>query len=95
MAAARLQGHPGRDIEAIGKAELANGEQFISADRMKYNETTEEGEAEGAVRVEQRGDILEGSRLKFNLGSKTGELSQPSYRLKDASSRGHSDMLLF
>ena len=95
VAAERLQGHSGRDIEAIGKAELANGEQFISADRMKYNETTEDGEAEGAVRVEQRGDILEGSRLKFNLGSKTGELSQPSYRLKDASSRGHADMLLF
>ena len=48
-----------------------------------------------AVRVEQRGDILEGSRLKFNLASKTGELSQPNYRLKDASSRGYADMLLF
>jgi LPS-assembly protein len=95
VAAERLQGHPGRDIEAIGKAELANGEQFISADRMKYNETTEDAEAEGAVRVEQRGDILEGSRLKFNLASKTGELTQPSYRLKDASSRGHADMLRF
>ena len=58
---------------------------------MKYNEDTEDAEAEGGVRVEQRGDILEGSRLKFNLASKTGELSQPSYRLKDASSRGYAD----
>ncbi|MDE2365957.1 MAG: LPS assembly protein LptD [Betaproteobacteria bacterium] len=95
VAAERLQGHPGQDIEAIGKAELANGDQFISADRMKYNEMTEDGEAEGAVRVEQRGDILEGSRLKFNLGSKTGELSQPTYRLKDASSRGHAELVRF
>ena len=95
LAAERLQGHSGQDIEAVGKAELANGDQFISADRMKYNETTEDGEAEGAVRVEQRGDILEGSRLKFNLASKTGELSQPNYRLKDASSRGYADMLRF
>jgi LPS-assembly protein len=95
IAAERLQGHPGRDIEAVGKAELANGDQFISADRMKYQETTEDAEAEGSVRVEQRGDILEGSRLKFNLGSKTGELSQPNYRLKDASSRGHAEMLRF
>ncbi|SEL19558.1 LPS-assembly protein LptD [Nitrosovibrio tenuis] len=95
VAADRLQGHPGRDIEAIGKAELTNGDQFISADRMKYYETTEDAEAEGAVRVEQRGDILEGSRLKFNLASKTGELSQPSYQLKDASSRGSADLLRF
>jgi LPS-assembly protein len=95
VAAERLQGHPGRDIEAIGKAELASGEQFIAADRIKYYETTEDAEAEGAVRVERQGDILEGNRLKFNLATKTGELDQPSYRLKDASSRGYAEKLLF
>ena len=95
IAAERLQGHPGRDIEAIGKAELSNGEQFISADRMKYHEVTEDGEADGAVRIEKRGDILEGSQLKFNLANKTGELSKPNYRLKDASSRGHAEMMRF
>ena len=82
-------------MEAIGRAELNNGEQFISADRLKYRQDTEDAEAEGGVRVEQRGDILEGSRLKFNLASKTGELSQPTYQLKDASSRGYADMLMF
>ena len=95
VAADRLQGHSDREVEAIGRAELNNGEQFISADRLKYRQDTEDAEAEGGVRVEQRGDILEGSRLKFNLASKTGELSQPRYQLKDASSRGYADMLMF
>ncbi|PTR15726.1 MULTISPECIES: LPS-assembly protein LptD [unclassified Nitrosospira] len=95
VAADRLQGHSGKEVEAIGRAELNNGDQLISADRLKYRQDTEDAEAEGGVRVEQRGDILEGSRLKFNLASKTGELSQPSYQLKDASSRGYADMLLF
>jgi len=95
VAADRLQGHSDREVEAIGRAELNNGEQFISADRLRYRQDTEDAEAEGGVRVEQRGDILEGSRLKFNLASKTGELSEPTYQLKDASSRGYADMLMF
>ena len=95
VAADRLQGHSSKEIEAIGRAELATGDQLISTDRLKYRQDTEDAEAEGGVRVEQRGDILEGSRLKFNLASKTGELSHPSYQLKDASSRGYADMLLF
>ena len=95
VAAERLQGHVEKEIEAIGKAELSSGDQFISADRMKYYQETDEAEAEGRVRVEQRGDILEGSNLKFNLSSKTGQLSDPTYRLKDASSRGFAGTLLF
>lgn len=95
VAADRLQGHSGKEIEAIGRAELSNGDQFISAERMKYHQDTDDAEAEGSVRVEQHGDILEGSKLKFNLASKTGQLSQPNYRLKDASSRGYAETLLF
>lgn len=95
VSADRLEGHTGKEIDAIGKAELFNGDQFISADRMKYHQDTEIAEAQGGVRVEQRGDILEGSQLKFNLANKTGQLSEPSYRLKDASSRGSANMLLF
>ena len=95
VSADRLEGHTGREIDAIGKAELFNGDQFISADRMKYHQDTDIAEAQGGVRVEQRGDILEGSQLKFNLANKTGQLSEPNYRLKDASSRGNANMLLF
>ena len=95
VVADRLQGHVEQEIEAIGKAELSTGDQFISAERMKYNQSTNDAEAQGNVRVEKEGDILEGSNLKFNLLSKTGQLSEPSYRLKDASSRGYAGMLLF
>ncbi len=95
VTAERLQGHAEKEVEAIGRAELSSGDQFISADRLKYHQDTDDAEAEGGVRVEQRGDILEGSKLKLNLLSKTGELSDPSYRLKDASSRGYAGSLLF
>lgn len=95
IAADRLEGHVEQEVEAIGKAELFTGDRFVSADRMKYHQNTDEVEAEGGVRLEQRGDILEGSRLKFNLANKTGQLNDPSYRLSDASSRGNANMVLF
>ncbi|MDN5936114.1 MAG: LPS-assembly protein LptD, partial [Nitrosospira sp.] len=95
ISAERLQGHGEQEVEATGRAELFTGDRLVSADRMKYHQDTDEVEAAGGVRVEQRGDILEGSQLKFNLASKTGQLSEPRYRLKDASSRGHADALLF
>jgi LPS-assembly protein len=95
IAAENLRGHTEKEIEAIGRAELTSEDRFISADRMKYNQDTEEAEAEGGVRVERRGDVMEGSRLKFNLATKTGELSNPRYSLRDASSRGHASSVLF
>lgn len=95
IAADRLEGHAEQEVEAIGNAELFSGDRFVSADRMKYHQNTDVVEAEGGVRVEQRGDILKGSRLKFNLANKTGQLSDPNYRLRDASSRGDANMLLF
>jgi LPS-assembly protein len=95
IAAENLRGHTEKEIEAIGRAELTSEDRFISADRMKYNQDTEDAEAEGGVRVERRGDIMEGSRLKFNLATKTGELSNPRYSLRDASSRGHASSVLF
>ncbi|SCY36974.1 LPS-assembly protein [Nitrosospira sp. Nl5] len=95
IAADRLEGHVEQEVEAIGKAELFSGDRFVSADRMKYHQSTDTVEAEGGVRVEQRGDILEGSRLRFNLANKTGQLNDPNYRLRDASSRGNATMLLF
>lgn len=95
VSAERLEGHTENEINAIGKAEFFSGDQFVSADRMTYRQDENTAEAQGKVRVEQRGDILEGSQLRFNLVDKTGQLSEPSYRLKDAGSRGKANMLLF
>lgn len=95
IAAESLRGHTEKEIEAIGRAELTSEDRFISADRMKYHQDTEDAEAEGGVRVERRGDILEGSRLKFNLATETGELDNPRYSLRDTSSRGYAGSVLF
>ena len=89
-----IQGHNELEVEGIGNAELRSDGQIITADRMKYYQETDDIEVEGDVRVEQQGDVIEGSRLKMNLESKTGQMDHPSYQLKDGSSRGGAKTVL-
>ena len=89
-----IQGHNELEVEGIGNAELRSDDQIITANRMKYLQETDDIEVEGNVRVEQQGDVIEGSRLKMNLESKTGKMDNPSYQLKDGSSRGGAKTVL-
>ena len=93
----RMEGHVDQAIEAIGDVELRSGDKLILAKRIKYFQDTEEVVAEDGVRIENhgRGDILEGSQLRLKLENTTGQLSQLTYRLKNDSSRGSANLLLF
>lgn len=91
----RIEGFAERHMEAIGKAQILQGDQFISADRIKYYRATQEVEVKGKVRFERDRDVLEGSNLKLFLDSKTGELSLPHYTLKDGGGRGAGQLFLF
>ncbi len=89
-----IQGHNELEVEGIGDAKLQSGDQVITANRMKYYQDTDDIEIEGDVRVEEQGDVLEGSQLKMNLESKIGQMDQPSYSLEDGSSRGGAKTVL-
>ena len=89
-----IQGHNELEVEGIGNAELRSGDKVITANRMKYLQDTDDIEVEGDVRLEEQGDVMEGSRLKMNLESKIGQMDQPNFSLKDGSSRGSADRVL-
>jgi len=89
-----IQGHNELEVEGIGNAELRSGDLVLTANRMKYHQDTDDIEIEGDVRLEDQGDVLEGSRLKMNLESKIGQMDQPNFILKDGSSRGGADRVL-
>lgn len=94
MEAELLQGHNEREIEGIGRAEMRSGDYIITAEKMKYFQNTDDAEVEGDVRIEQNGDVLEGSRLKLNMESKIGRMDKPRYHLKDDTSHGSADTVL-
>ena len=43
----RIEGFAERHMEAIGKAQILQGDQFIAADRIKYYRGTQEVEVKG------------------------------------------------
>ncbi|MCO6428320.1 MAG: LPS-assembly protein LptD [Nitrosomonas communis] len=90
-----IKGYPQQEVEAIGKAKLQRGDQLISAEHMKYFPATDDAVIEGKVHVEREKDVLEGTHLRLNLKSITGELGQPNYSLKEGGGRGSGSLFLF
>lgn len=81
VTADRVEGVADREVTAEGKAELRKGDVTIGADRLKYLSATEDVEAVGNVRIQRRGDVIEGPSLKFHLPDSTGLFEKPQYSL--------------
>ena len=92
VAADRLQGHSDREVEAIGKAELNNGEQFISAERLKYRQERKMRKLK-AGSVWNSAEIYWRARGSSSIWQQNGRVQPAKLSLKDASSRGYADML--
>jgi LPS-assembly protein len=104
----RLQGRQEDYIEAEGNARLRRRGFAAHADRLRYEQPTGELAADGSVHMEIGADVLEGPRLRFNLGSQRGEMDSPRYTLhqapavvgerqvfREADARGTAERLLF
>jgi LPS-assembly protein len=76
-----IRGRQEHDIEARGSARLRTRGKALFADWLFYQTGPDEVEAAGNVRLEQNGDVLEGTRLKLNLETEQGYLQQPRYQL--------------
>jgi LPS-assembly protein len=104
----RLQGRQEGDIEAEGTVRLRRRGYATHADWLRYEQPTQEINAEGNVRMEIGADVLEGPRLRFNLRTERGEMERPRYTLhqapsvvgerqvfREADARGTAERLLF
>ncbi|HET9044423.1 MAG TPA: LPS assembly protein LptD, partial [Burkholderiales bacterium] len=85
VAADRIEGLGGNEVEAIGDAELRRGDTRLTADRLKYFADTDEVEATGNVRLRVAGDEATGPRLRLRIGDTTGILDQPTFRFGERS----------
>jgi LPS-assembly protein len=104
----RLQGRQEGDIEAEGNVRLRKRGTAAQAEWMRYEQPTEELQAEGSVRMDIGADTVEGPRLRLNLGTERGEMESPRYTLhqlrpvpgerqmfREADARGTAERLLF
>jgi LPS-assembly protein len=72
------QERQGNVIVASGNVQVSDGEILIIADRMTYNEATDDLLAEGDVYFEQQGQRLTGERLEFNYKTRRGTIFNPT-----------------
>lgn len=93
ISAQSLKGGQGGTMEATGAVELRQGKQAIFADHLTFTPATNELTADGAVRIEQPGTIVEGPSLKLNLDTHVGDMTQPTFQFTDVKSRGSADNL--
>ncbi len=83
-----IQGHDDRETEAEGKVRLRKRGQAFFADWMRYDKPGDQLDARGNVRIEQGGDIVEGTRLRYHLGSDRGFMEKPSFLMTPATPFG-------
>lgn len=111
LEAERLRGHTDEETEAEGAVKLRRGDQKVFADRLRYDRHENEVTATGNVRLEQRGDVIEGELLHYNLDTDRGFLDRPRYtltadrespvagaarpRFTERDARGRAERLLF
>ena len=104
----RLQGYQDREAVAEGNVRLRKRGQAAYADWLRYDLSANEFAAQGNVRMERGDDVLEGTRMKYNLDSETGFLELPNFTLHkrrepgvpqqpflDGDARGDAERMLF
>lgn len=90
-----IEGQNEEKITAQGSAVLRRRGQAVFADRLTYLLPEDEIEAEGNVRLEQRGDSVQGPKLKMNTERETGYFDSPEFMLQQNQSRGSASQLFF
>ena len=77
--ALRIVGVRAVELVAEGEAELVRGDRVLTADRVVYNELTDEATADGNVRLTQGNDWLAGDWARLVVHEWVGELDRPTY----------------
>lgn len=71
-----------RSVEVIaeGQAEITRDDLKVTADRLTYNDLTDEVAVSGNVRMQQGEDVITSERGRLVMYEKTGEFVSPEYQ---------------
>lgn len=82
-----LQGHKDRELVAEGRVFLRRRNQQVHADWLRYDQTTDELEARGQVRLVQERDEVAGNYLKLKITPRLGHMDEVRYTFHDEKGR--------
>lgn len=81
VTADRIEGTADKETTASGNAELKRGDVSIGADKLRFQNESEEVTAEGKVRIQRGGDVITGPSLRYRMPDATGFIESPDYSL--------------
>jgi len=86
----RMSGHTELDTVVEGNARLTRGKTVMQADRLEYDQATDQARATGNVMVEQGGNRYSGPLLEIKVETFEGFFLSPTYSLKDSDAHGEA-----
>ena len=91
----RISGRPELETVIEGNAELRKAGTTIRADRLEYDQPTDQAKATGNVRINRGGNVYEGSALELKVESFQGTFQSPTYQFLQNDGNGQASRVDF
>ena len=91
----RIQGRADLETVVEGNAEMRKADTLIRADRLEYDQPTDQATAVGNVRVLRNGNLYQGPRLELKVESNQGFFESPTYRFNKNDAHGEASRAEF
>jgi LPS-assembly protein len=85
----KVSGQTDGVVNIEGRAELRRHDTVIRADRLEFDQRSNEAKAQGEVLVNRNGNRFEGPELQLNVETNQGTFQKPTFSLLQ--SEGHGD----
>lgn len=86
----RMQGHPNQETVIEGNAELRKPGTTIRADRLEYDQPSDQARATGHVHVNRAGNVYEGPLLELKVERFEGFFQEPRYQFLQNDAHGQA-----
>jgi LPS-assembly protein len=84
-----------RETVAEGEVQLRQGQLLLTADLLRYLETTQWAYASGHVTLTREGDRFTGTEAGLNLDTREGYVLKPTYHFSRTGAGGHAERIDF
>ncbi len=91
----RMSGRPDLETVVEGSVVMRKAGTVIKADRLEYDQPSDQAKASGNVRINRNGDVFEGSSLELKVESFEGFMDAPRYHFLKNDGQGQADRVEF
>jgi len=77
----RIDGDPSGRVILTGNAQVRRSDTVLKGDRIDYEKTSGQLDAQGRVKLLRDASLVTGPRLRYNIDTDTGEVDEPHFWL--------------